>query len=136
MNGKWEAESRVVSLADDEPDIFGVYVSLVYTGKLPVTHIDTKNLPHDEKKSLLQEEYDDFFRLYALADKSQDTAAKDTEIAAVFEVLEKEGQVDYICLPTFATFVTMCMLYDRKPDIFPARKLVGDMANTCDVESL
>ena len=45
-------------------------------GKPPVTDVDEEALSRDRKKALPEEQYDRIFRLYTLAEKLQDTSAK------------------------------------------------------------
>lgn len=134
MNGKWEeSESKVVNLLDDEPDIFSLYMSLVYTGKLPIKHEDSDDLPQEKKKEMLEEQYDRLFHLYVLSEKLQDPAAKDASTTAIFEIFENEKLGDDHCLPTFST---MSMVFECTPEGCPARRLVVDLSSTCSVKAL
>lgn len=134
MNGKWEeSASRIVSLSDDDPNTFGLYVSFIYTAALAVKNTENNELTRKEKTELLEEEYDHLIRLYTLAEKLEVSAAKDASVSAVFEILENEKLGSDYCLPTFST---MSWVYDHTPEESFVRRLIVDMANTCNIDSL
>jgi len=44
LNGNWqEAETRVIKLPDDDPEIVALYINFVYTGQLSTAKIKEKN---------------------------------------------------------------------------------------------
>ncbi|KAF2130050.1 hypothetical protein P153DRAFT_431113 [Dothidotthia symphoricarpi CBS 119687] len=90
MNGSWEeAESRVVKLPQDEPEIFALYLNHVYTGRLPSiskTEEELSALAIGEFRTITTAEYDEMVGLFILADKFQDVASKNAAITSIFEI--------------------------------------------------
>jgi hypothetical protein len=128
MNGKWaESESRVVKLPEDKPDVFAIYVNLIYTGHLP-TMLKSKEelagLDHKTLRSFTCPEYDSLLCLYVLAEKLQDIAAKGTALAAVFEVSQLTDATGRTSIPhpTAVLFT-----YENTLKGSPARSLVTDL---------
>jgi hypothetical protein len=90
MNGRWtESATRTISLADDDPDTFALYLNHVYKNELPTMAKSKEELhaiPSSQISEHVHEEYMALFRLYILAEKIQDVSAKNEVIAAVFRL--------------------------------------------------
>ncbi|KAJ4338018.1 hypothetical protein N0V95_008191, partial [Ascochyta clinopodiicola] len=137
MNGAWEeSESRVVKLPEDDPHTFELYMSFVYTGQVPVND-QLEDLPEEVDKSelrkIIKEEYDNFFRLYILADKLQDSVAKDAAIAAIFKVRTSGIHNGLYCMPKYKT---LSMIYEQLPAGSPAKRLAVDIASKCGIKDM
>ncbi|KAF2241958.1 hypothetical protein BU26DRAFT_387892, partial [Trematosphaeria pertusa] len=87
LNGNWEeAHAHIVHLPEDEPDIFGIYLNYVYTGRLHTMSVDSEELAtldHNKFRTTVNEEYNNLFCLYILAEKLQDTPTKDATFTAL-----------------------------------------------------
>ncbi|KAH7095174.1 hypothetical protein FB567DRAFT_575012 [Paraphoma chrysanthemicola] len=77
MSGDWkEAQTRIVKLPDDEPDIFKRYIHLLYTNDLVVSPATpSEEDPNSEDGSILA-------KLYILAEKLRDIKAKNAVVQA------------------------------------------------------
>lgn len=84
MNSKWlEGQTKVVRLVEDDPDIFEIYINLVYTGRLPIFDNATtmRNLP-----KMIEDGYSQLSHLYVLAEKLQDVKAKNSTVDAIIDI--------------------------------------------------
>jgi hypothetical protein len=118
-NGKWaESDERLVTLPDDRPEIFRLYVNILYT-----TEVATKG--HEEWESLC--------RLYILAEKLQDVVTKNRLTDAICWFLTSEaapirkdtgGNLIYPRYQPSAQSIEE--LYARTPEASPLRRLVID----------
>ena len=61
MNGNWqEADTRIISFPDDEPDTFALYLNHLYTGQLPIateTDEELKKLTADDFSNFVTKQY-------------------------------------------------------------------------------
>ena len=139
FNGNWEeASTRTIKLAHDDPKSFELYLGVVYTGKIALRESmqpEAIEKPWKEERSLLRDQYDKVFGLYILAEKLQDSTAKNAAIQATFELVA-HGQRRSDKKWTFPRYSTVANVFDKTPSQSPARRLLVDMANTCNVESL
>jgi hypothetical protein len=99
LNGKWkEDDDNVVKLTEDEPEIFGLYIQLLYSGKLPLqdtpstkdggkvnTNRESAEKAKDYDGDSINEEFRKLCQVYVLSDKLQDTTAKNAIIDAYIE---------------------------------------------------
>jgi len=131
MNGRWaEAESRVVMLPADEPQYFALYLNFVYTGQLNTmgkSKEELATLELSEAMKHIKQEYQDLFRLYILAEKLQDVAAKNAALTAAISVTELKSAGGNWDIPTLEVVnsVYKCTLEGS-----PARRLLTDMYST------
>ncbi len=128
MNGKWlEYNTREIDLVDDDPDIFALYLNLVYKNELPtatlrdadVETLGCKELVWETNKELMV-----LFEIYAIAEKFQDTSAKDGVVAAVFQLTQN---VSWFGRPLVCGPRIIELVYSSTPVDSPARRLLVDM---------
>ncbi|KAF2869093.1 hypothetical protein BDV95DRAFT_499273, partial [Massariosphaeria phaeospora] len=128
MNGKWpEADTRVVELSEDDPDLFGIYLNHVYTEKLPVGETDSDQLvklDYGVFYKETQKEYDLLFRLYIFGEKVQDTLFKNDVITSVHTISSLRHMNGSWSIPTTAA---VALVYDGTPEASPARRLIVDL---------
>jgi hypothetical protein len=131
MNGNWkEAETRIVTLPDDDHRIFDLYMNLVYTGQfitMRKSQEELLSLDDDDWITFIDEEYDDIFCLYILAEKLQDTATKNTVIAAVMNLTQLKSKDGSWTIPSFPT---ANKVYISTLKGSPGRRLLVDMLAT------
>jgi len=141
MNGNWaESDNRIVSLLEDDPHTFSIYLHMVHTNRFPepttFRDISTKGLfARFIKSDLVQ-----LAKVYVLAEKLQDTATKNAivrEIMAKSAVQGPDGS-KYCPDP-----IAINIIYNGTPKGNPCRRLVVHMWTdelpktfTRDVESL
>jgi hypothetical protein len=135
MNGDWvEKDERLVKLPEDDPEIFGIYANLVYTGKIAIRSSETAK--GQVAKHALQAEHTTLCILYVLAEKLQDTLAKDaivTSIRAIckesltHEIEDFENQDDYHGGWFVLTASAVSIIYEGTVRGSPARRLMVDM---------
>ena len=93
LNGNWtESEGRIVRLAEDNPETFGIYMNLVYTG-----FVLTDTLDKSKTRSMICDEFNVLGRLYVLCEKLQDRAAKNSTIEGLLEVSMETCENKYGC---------------------------------------
>jgi hypothetical protein len=79
MSGNWlEQEDRLVKFPEDDPEIFAIYINLVYTEQ---TATSPSVSPREQKT--INDEYVLLAKLYVLAEKLQDKLAKNIIIMAI-----------------------------------------------------
>ncbi|KAF2277552.1 uncharacterized protein EI97DRAFT_432415 [Westerdykella ornata] len=86
LNGNWpEGIERIVEMPNDDPEHFRLYLSFVYTSKLPR---DREPLPKDDAEwtSRYEADYMDLARIYALAEKLQDPVTKNAIVHRMFQL--------------------------------------------------
>jgi len=88
LNGNWtESEGRIVRFPEDNPEIFGIYMNLVYTGL-----VLTDNIDHPKSITIITNEFDVLARLYVLCEKLQDKAAKNSAVESLIEVSKETSE--------------------------------------------
>ena len=108
LNRTWsESEERVVTLQDTEPDVFTLYLSLIYGNHSPEGI-------NDRLKSKLK----NMVKLYVLCEKSEDIRGKN----AMLEVILGEIRNRY----TLPSTSTTKIIYEGTPRNSPIRKLFVD----------
>ncbi|KAF7575259.1 BTB domain containing protein [Pyrenophora tritici-repentis] len=109
LNGSWkEAETRIINLPDDEPEIVALYVNFVYTGQLSTApEIGNKNNNNQDSIGLTKYEfldyihdaYDTLFSIFIFAEKIQDIKTKNAIVVAVLCLLKTKGPEDTLTVP-------------------------------------
>jgi hypothetical protein len=131
LNGNWkEAETRTISLPDDDHRIFDIYMNFVYTGQFITTRKSQEehsSLDFRTWCTFMVKEYDDMFCVYVLAEKFQDIATKNTVIAALIEMMHLEHKEDGWTCPSFRTTKKV---FEGTLEGSPARRLIVDMLST------
>lgn len=116
-NGKWlESDERTVNLREDLPYVFEIYLSLLYTGTLA-----TKNRLRNHETA---EEYEVLARIYVLAERLQDTKAKNFISEAILE-LSRELITTSSRAPISISAVEI--IYGGTPESSQARRLFVDL---------
>ncbi|KAJ4338012.1 hypothetical protein N0V95_008185 [Ascochyta clinopodiicola] len=128
MNGNWtESESRIIDLSDDEPEVFALYLNLIYKNVLPTMDLTEKEfgaLPPVDIVMHIDKEYTTLFKLYILAEKLQDDLTKDEAITAVFQLSQvRAGRK--ICIEPAPE--TVKLVYNATPQCSPSRLLCVDI---------
>jgi hypothetical protein len=124
MDGDWkEAEERVVNLPEDHPDIFKIYVHLLYTGKLAVRPDEIPdNYTRGTESTTLAE-------LYVLAEKLRDVESKDAVITAMIVAsrdVQQNGKMYY------PGPYPISIIYEGTPEKSLARKFLIDCYTSRD----
>ncbi|KAF2660741.1 hypothetical protein K491DRAFT_774638 [Lophiostoma macrostomum CBS 122681] len=137
LKPEWvKANGKKIELQDDDPEIFSLYLQLLYTDKLPVKGRETPKSSDNLKKSS-DREHDDFWRskdaeciqicqLYILADKLQDVTSKNTVVDAIIELLQEIEVLEDADLGPFLDFDVINRVYDGTPESSPLRRLMTD----------
>lgn len=139
FRGTWkEIEQGVVNLPEDEPDIFKLYLNILYYGIIPVRRmvevfVDPDDPDNDEIKSTetitqevrttASEEWRELCSLYILCEKLQDTTAKNLIIDAIIDAT-RISRADGTNQFPIGTNVEL--LYDGTRPGSPIRKLLVD----------
>ncbi|KAJ8115592.1 hypothetical protein OPT61_g2802 [Boeremia exigua] len=114
MSGQWkEAASREVPLPEDEPDVFALYLKLLYSNQLPVKQEET--VPRED----LAKQYLVLGKLYVLAEKLIDEITKHIALTAISSCAN-EPTNEGIC----PELDTVRIIYDGTPPNSPARLLL------------
>lgn len=103
-NGQWlESDERLVTLPEDRPDVFRLYLNLLYT------------------KQIARKKWITLCQMYVLAEKLQDTSAKNSTINAMHATLQD-------CAPKKPRLrpKSIIELYSGTPEGSKARKFVAD----------
>jgi hypothetical protein len=120
MSGDWlEKEERLVELPEDDPDIFALYVNIVYMSQVPTNAIAETKTP-----DALSDELHELCVLYLLCEKMLDKMGKNAILQAIMST-GKEGASDgKIYLPRAETVAVM---YAGTPVGSLGRKLLAQM---------
>ncbi|KAJ4365521.1 hypothetical protein N0V83_008140 [Neocucurbitaria cava] len=103
-NGQWlESDERLVTLPEDRPDVFRLYLNLLYT------------------KQIATKTWITLCQIYVLAEKLQDTSAKDSAIDAMHAALQ-----EYAPKKPRLGFKSITELYSGTPEGSKVRKFVAD----------
>ena len=107
MNGNWtESQERVVRLPEDKPEIFELYLELLYTNQIPVVGIE---------KDSYTTQFMALTRLYVLSERLCDVKSKNSIVAAMIA-----GNTDSGIFPIGHSIRE---LYSETPANSPARRL-------------
>ncbi|KAF2752210.1 hypothetical protein M011DRAFT_18563 [Sporormia fimetaria CBS 119925] len=133
LNGSWiESRDRVDSLPEDDPETFALYMTFLYTGKLPrddtVTPVDS-----DEWQTRCDYDYLDMAFIYGMAEKLQDINTKNAVVRCIFETVDKRDKQGSRCLPPGSA---IRVFYDTTVDSSPIRRLLPAMWSTVDKSAL
>ncbi|KAF1950253.1 hypothetical protein CC80DRAFT_598275 [Byssothecium circinans] len=110
LDGHWkESDEKTIRLPEDHPDVFGLYVAMIYMGRLYVlpSESDTYGGQHE------------LCELYILADKLQDISSKNL----VVDALLVHARRARICL---SSIETLKFVYGNTPDGSLLRELLVD----------
>jgi hypothetical protein len=137
MNGNWtEADTRVVKLPEDDPNVFGLYLDYVYTGQLTTMEKTPAELaalePIDFDHQIYQE-YEEVFRLFVLAKKLQDVATKNAALAAAIAISQSQSREGSCTAPSKRS---VHIVYVGTPAGSLARRLVADMWSTLSIRAI
>jgi hypothetical protein len=125
LGSMWRNDpTKPVTLSDDDPDVFALYVNLVYTGRLATRGTN---------------EWLKLVRLYVLAEKLQDVHAKNDTFDAMNAFIREFSWIrifssapgDATNLPLISA-ESIAELYDGTPALSPARGLVLDSCAEMD----
>ncbi|KAF2650754.1 hypothetical protein K491DRAFT_720471 [Lophiostoma macrostomum CBS 122681] len=135
MNGNWStAKDRVVILEDADPDIFAIYLNLVYTNRLPTMECSSDgNTILLMTKAQIQEEYTRLSKLYILSERFLDREAKNTIIAALLELSKERSNAGWVCAPPE---VAINLVYEETHGGSPIQRLFVDIYSTVPDDKL
>ncbi|KAF2121993.1 hypothetical protein BDV96DRAFT_464214, partial [Lophiotrema nucula] len=123
LSFEWkEAESRAVLLPKEDPEIFNLYLELIFQGHLPLRR-DPE--PEDEDSLI----FVILFELYLLCDRIQDIAAQNLIIDAIFEAtrLSAGGNMDFTRKFLLPAAEEINIIYGGTAGPCPIRSLLVDM---------
>lgn len=110
LRGEWkEANDRVITLPDDEPDVFSIYQEWLYSGLIH-TRGSEKGLENDPEHELL-------VKAFVLGEKIIDPEFKDCVLDAIIEKLREDK-----CINLYLTK----LVFDNTPSASPLRRLWMD----------
>lgn len=116
LGNEWkEARTGIISLPEDEPDIFALYHAWLYTG-----YILSKNESGGDGKTA--EEYEELLKCYILGEKLLDNHFKDCTIDCFLAIFRATGKF----IPSLSRLV-----FDNTPSRSPLRKLWLDIHILC-----
>ncbi|KAF2033300.1 hypothetical protein EK21DRAFT_109097 [Setomelanomma holmii] len=96
MNGNWtEREERLVKLPDGNPEIFAIYVNLVYTNIVATIQSEAP-----KEMGMLTGEFEALSKLFVLSEKLYDTAAKNAVLEAILAVVNEPDAAGKKYYPT------------------------------------
>jgi hypothetical protein len=128
LNGNWkEAETRIVKLPDEAPDIFGLYLNLVYTGHVHTAHKsqeDLMALDEDEFVGIICKEYWKLVKVYVLAESLQDVAARNAVVIAMLDLARVRYSDGVGVVPSSGA---ASFGYAGTPESSPLRRLLVDL---------
>jgi hypothetical protein len=119
MGKGWkEAEEKVVELRKDDPEVFAIYSSLLYTETIPAFDESPNRMVTDsygdlccDSTTTCTKEYELLSQVYVLAEKPQDIQARNTTVDAIVSKITHESNVvnhnDGPCLPKLVATKTM-----------------------------
>lgn len=119
-----EAETGVIKLPEDKPEVFASYLELVYHGTVPSFKApDSANLENDAYNSgfegRIAKLQTSLCHLYVFAEKVQNIAAKRLLLAAMVESTLHTRNDDHFCLPIHEQ---VNLIYNGTPSSDPMRK--------------
>ncbi|KAK5133256.1 hypothetical protein LTR08_007990 [Meristemomyces frigidus] len=103
MKREWrQGCKRVVDLPDHNCEIFNLYVNWLYSGRLPVQHIEESNLMNNNDK-----QYHNLFKAYVLGDALLDSDFKDAVVDAIVNEMhiQHQGNVYFFPVRQIRTFL-------------------------------
>ncbi|KAF2242119.1 hypothetical protein BU26DRAFT_555820 [Trematosphaeria pertusa] len=132
MNGNWiEKEERLVKLPRDKPELFSIYVNLVYTNKLTTT--PKTSAGKAPSVAAIGQEYQTMCELYVLCEKLQDTSAKDATVTAILSMIHvRHNRGGYRGPPPRAVRT----IYEGTTSNSPARRLMVDLWTSVTASTL
>jgi hypothetical protein len=120
MNGNWaERDERLVKLPEDDPEIFAIYINLVYTNT-----VATRRAEDPKTRDALPAELIRLSHLYVLSEKLCDTAAKNATIEATLASAEEKDTDGKTAIHGWRSIRTM---YEGTPKGSPGRRLIVDL---------
>ena len=135
--GDWkEAEERTVVLPDDEPEVFRLYLQLLYV-RAPVWFGSDANTMQTGSVTLNSvargdDAYVVLSRLYVLAEKLIDETAKTSILAALSACDGKRDSQGAMHCPSFESIK---IIYNGTPDDSAARKCIVELYSKCAAKS-
>ncbi|KAJ4309787.1 hypothetical protein N0V94_008765 [Neodidymelliopsis sp. IMI 364377] len=128
MNGRWiESATRTISLVDDDPHTFALYLNHIYKNELSTmakSKEELHALPSSQFSKHIHEEYMALFRLYVLAEKLQDVSARNEVIATIFWLAFIDRPNENVLIPRCSVVL---LVYNGTPRGSFARSLVVDL---------
>lgn len=123
----------MVKLPDDRPEIFDQYLQSAYTRTFKLeekTKDELVKLTSQEYHHYISHAYDQLFGVYVLAEKFQNTSAKNKAITAIFERTHFKHEQDKLNSSRVPSPLVANMVYDATPVGSPARRLVAELFGT------
>ncbi|KAF2650755.1 hypothetical protein K491DRAFT_761531 [Lophiostoma macrostomum CBS 122681] len=127
MNGDWsESQQRLVTLSAEDPDVFGVYLTHVYTGRLPSMNgqYDISPLPENLNGGFANE-YQRLGEVYVLCEQLQDREGKNAVVLAILAMAQHNLSTD--CGWILPSDNTVANIYDGTTKGNKARSLLVDL---------
>ena len=120
MKPEWkEGQDRSITLADDEPSTFSLYLQLLYGNCMAIgTSEEDKDLPTDNQ-------YETLAKINVLAERLLD---RDTKNIIIDTMLSKSQTIigeHSECV--FPGLEEICVIYEGTPPFSPARRLMTDL---------
>jgi len=137
LNGNWqEAETRVIKLPDDDPEIVALYINFVYTGQLSTAKINEKRISALgllEFYDCIEEEHDTLFSIFILGEKLQDVKAKNATMAAMLDLSRSRRPDSCWLMPTVRT---INRIYENTPPGSLIRRFIVRIWSSCSLRSI
>jgi len=137
LNGNWqEAETRVIKLPDDDPEIVALYINFVCTGQLSTAKMKEKKmrtLDLSELHDCIEKEYDTLFSIFILGEKLQDIKAKNATVTAMMDLSCSRSTDNCWSMPTVRT---VNRIYENTPPGSLMRHFIVRMWGSCTLRSI
>ena len=128
LNGNWaESNDRIITMREDDPEIFAKYLHVVYTKKFPAI-LNTVSISDQ-----ISNEYVLLAQIYVLAEKLQDTSTKNAIVKAMVETSEKRNEDGIKGIPSPDA---VSVIYNGTLRGSAGRRLLADLWTYADDEDL
>ncbi|KAH7094896.1 hypothetical protein FB567DRAFT_15492 [Paraphoma chrysanthemicola] len=123
-----ERQQRLFKFPDHDPEVFAIYFNFVYTNTIATIQSDAR-----KDDFAFGEEYTLLSKLYVLAGKLGDIAAKNATVEAILAVNNERDSKGFAYLPSAGAIK---ILYSGTPKTSRARLLYADMWTSCNEDKL
>jgi hypothetical protein len=129
MNGNWaERAERLIRLPEDDPEIFAIYVNLVYTNV-----VATRPAVEVKTTDIFTSEFIELSKLYVLAEKLCDIAAKNAAIESFMATAKERDSGNTQYNPSMSAAKIM---YAGTPKGSLGRQLIVDYWTSSQLHNL
>ncbi|KAF2731071.1 hypothetical protein EJ04DRAFT_418566, partial [Polyplosphaeria fusca] len=126
LSGSWvESDLRIITLPEDDPEIFELFLNYLYTKQLPIQEQkDYTTLTEEEYGSQFNRECERVGQIYVMGEKLQSTIVKNAAIFAILgltKLRDFKGEL-FVPNPNMVRDI-----YEGTPPGNPARRFLVDI---------